>query len=210
MRTEKKVRILKGVLRRPPDAGEREDAACLVVGLVVDLDVMANKGVEAEQAHGDIGAVGLIAGLLGEATGGDVEPAIARAKPTDERAHCGRAHGSLAVLDLRHDARGLEPQRVGGGDHVASAIGALGCHAGAIPHRLEHSCHQALNVFPAELTHTILDELDAVVVGGGERLVVARGVLCAVMGLAKGADDSNGVALALIVCAVPRVRHACA
>lgn len=29
-----------------------EDAAGLVVGLVVDLDVMANKGVEVEQAHG--------------------------------------------------------------------------------------------------------------------------------------------------------------
>ncbi len=67
MRTEKKVRILKGVLRRPPDTGEREDAAGLVVGLVVDLDIMANKGIEVEQAHGYVGAVGLIAGLLGEA-----------------------------------------------------------------------------------------------------------------------------------------------
>ncbi len=54
-------------LRRPPDAGEREDAAGFVVGLVVDLDVMANKGVEVEQTNGDVGAVGLIAGLLGEA-----------------------------------------------------------------------------------------------------------------------------------------------
>lgn len=51
-------------LRRPPDAGEREDAAGLVVGLVVELHVVADKGVEVEQAHGDIGAVGLIAGLL--------------------------------------------------------------------------------------------------------------------------------------------------
>ena len=76
---------------------------------------MANKGVEVEQAHGDIGAVGLIAGLLGEAAGGDVEPTLARAEPADELAHRGRAHGSLAVLDLRNDARRLEPQRVGGG-----------------------------------------------------------------------------------------------
>ena len=59
-----------------------------------------------------------------------------------------------------------------GGDHVASAIWALGCHAGAITHRLEHSCHQTLHVLPTELTHAVLDEFDAVVVCGGERLVV--------------------------------------
>ena len=134
---------------------------------------MANKGVEVEQANGHIGAVGLIAGLLGEAPGGDVEPAIARAKPADERAHRGRAHGSLAVLDLRHDARRLEPQCGEGGDHVAPAIGALGRHVDAITHRLEHARHQALHVLPTELAHTILDELDAVVVRGGECLVVA-------------------------------------
>ena len=63
---------------------------------------MANKGVEVEQTNGDVGAVGLIAGLLGEAPGGDVEPAIARTQPADERAHRGRADGSLAVLDLRN------------------------------------------------------------------------------------------------------------
>lgn len=38
---------------------------------------MANKGVEVEQAHGYVGTVGLIAGLLGEAPGGDVGLAIA-------------------------------------------------------------------------------------------------------------------------------------
>ncbi len=84
MRTEKKVRILKGVLRRPPDAGERENASGFVVGLVVDLHVVANKGIEVERAHGYVGAVGLIAGLLGEAPGRDVEPAIACAKPADD------------------------------------------------------------------------------------------------------------------------------
>lgn len=40
------------MLRRPPDASEREDAAGLVIGLIVDFDVMANKGVEVEQAYG--------------------------------------------------------------------------------------------------------------------------------------------------------------
>ena len=45
-------------LRRPPNAGEREDASGFVAGLVVDLDVMANKGVEVEWVHGRGGVPG--------------------------------------------------------------------------------------------------------------------------------------------------------
>lgn len=37
-------------LRRQANAGEREDAA----GLVVDLNVVANEGVEVEQTHGPL------------------------------------------------------------------------------------------------------------------------------------------------------------
>lgn len=39
------------VLRWPPDAGERQDAARLVVGFVVYLDVVAYEVIEVEQAH---------------------------------------------------------------------------------------------------------------------------------------------------------------
>lgn len=83
----------------------------------------------------------------------------ARARLCGERpSHRRGNHCSLAVLDLRHDARRFEPQCVGGGDHIASAVGALGRHAGAIAHRLEHARHQTLHVFPAELAHAVLDE----------------------------------------------------
>lgn len=54
-------------LRRPPDAGKRKDGAGVVIGLVVDVDVMTHEGIEVEQAYRDVGAVGLIAGLLGKA-----------------------------------------------------------------------------------------------------------------------------------------------
>lgn len=40
------------------------------------------------------------------------------------RAHRGRVHGPLTVLGLCNDARRLEPQCVGGGDHVAPAMRA--------------------------------------------------------------------------------------
>lgn len=48
MQTLAGVFILVDSLRRPPDVGEWEDAADLVVGSVVDLDVMANIGFEVE------------------------------------------------------------------------------------------------------------------------------------------------------------------
>lgn len=86
-------------------------------------------------------------------------------------------HGSLAVLDLRHDARRLESQRVGGSDYVSAAVGALGRDARAVAHRSEQVLHQALHTLPAELTHAVLDELDTVVVGGGQCLVVAGGAV---------------------------------
>lgn len=59
-------------LRRPPDAGEREDEAGVVIDPVVDLDVVTHEGVKVEQANGDVGAVSLVACLLGEAIRGDV------------------------------------------------------------------------------------------------------------------------------------------
>ncbi len=70
-------------LRRPPDAGKWQDRACLVVGLVVDLDVVADEVVEIEQPYGDGCAVGFVAGLLGEAAGRDVEAVVPGAQPAD-------------------------------------------------------------------------------------------------------------------------------
>ena len=59
-------------LRRPPDAGEREDEAGVVIDPVIDLDVVTREGAKIEQANGSVGAVGLVACLLGEAARGDV------------------------------------------------------------------------------------------------------------------------------------------
>lgn len=59
-------------LRRPPDAGEREDGAGVVIGPVIDLDVVTHEGVKVEQANGGVGVVGLVACFLGEAARGDV------------------------------------------------------------------------------------------------------------------------------------------
>lgn len=64
-------------LRWPPDAGEGEKRARLLVGLVVGAHVELHEPVKVEQAHRHVGAVGLVAGLLGEAARGDVEPAVA-------------------------------------------------------------------------------------------------------------------------------------
>lgn len=54
-------------LRRPPDAGEREDGAGFVIGSIIDLDVVTHEGVKVEQVNGDVGAVSLVACLLGGA-----------------------------------------------------------------------------------------------------------------------------------------------
>lgn len=78
----------------------------------------------------------------------------------------------LTSAAMRGDSN---PGAPGGSDHVASVVGTLGRHAGAIAHRLEQSCHQAFHIFPAELAHAVLDELDAVVVRGGECLIVTGG-----------------------------------
>lgn len=59
-------------LRRPPDAGEREDEAGVVIDPVIDLDVVTHEGVKVEQANEDVGAVSLVACLPGEAARGDV------------------------------------------------------------------------------------------------------------------------------------------
>lgn len=40
-------------LRRLPDADEREDGAGVVIGPVIDLDVVTHEGVKVEQANGD-------------------------------------------------------------------------------------------------------------------------------------------------------------
>ncbi len=70
-------------LRRPPDAGKWQGRARLVVGLVVDLDVVADEVVEIEQPYGDGCAAGFVAGLLGEAAGRDVEATFLGAQPAD-------------------------------------------------------------------------------------------------------------------------------
>lgn len=54
-------------LRWPPNAGERENGTGVLVGLVVGIDVVAYEDIQIEQAHGDIGSVCFVAGLLGEA-----------------------------------------------------------------------------------------------------------------------------------------------
>ena len=93
-------------LRWHPDAGKREKRAVVIVDFVVDLNVCAHEGVKVEQANGDVGAIGFIAGFLGEAAGGNVEPAVSRAKPGNERSDCKRTHhGSLAMFDLGDRAK---------------------------------------------------------------------------------------------------------
>ena len=76
------VHVLK-LLRRLPYAGERGGAAGLVVGFVVGLHVVVDESAEVERVRGHGNAIGLVAGLLGEAPGGDVEPAVARARVAD-------------------------------------------------------------------------------------------------------------------------------
>ena len=76
------VHVLK-LLRRLPYAGERGGAAGLVVGFVVGLHVVVDESAEVERVRGHGNAIGLVAGLLGEAPGGDVEPAVARVRVAD-------------------------------------------------------------------------------------------------------------------------------
>ena len=77
----------------------------VIVDFVVDLNVCAHEGVKVDQANGDVGAIGFMAGFLGEAACGNVEPAVSRAKSGNERPDCGRAHGALAMFDLGDNAR---------------------------------------------------------------------------------------------------------
>lgn len=119
-------------------------------------------------------ALCLVARLLGEAARGDVEPTVAHAQSADERSNRGSSHSALAMLDLGHDARRLEPQCVGRGHNVATAVGSLGHGASAVTHGLEEARHKAFHVFPVELDAALLDELDAVVIGGCQRFFVVR------------------------------------
>lgn len=47
--------------------GEREDGAGVVIGPIIDLDVVTHEGIKVEQTNGDVGAICLVARLLGEA-----------------------------------------------------------------------------------------------------------------------------------------------
>ena len=67
------------LLHRPPDPGERQDFAGLIVGLVIDLNVAADETVKVEQTNRHVGTVSLVEGFLGEAPSGDVETAVLRA-----------------------------------------------------------------------------------------------------------------------------------
>ena len=49
--------------------GERENRAVVIVDFVVDLNIGAREGVKVEQANRDVGAIGFMAGFLGEAAG---------------------------------------------------------------------------------------------------------------------------------------------
>lgn len=82
-------------LRRPPDAGKGEKGSRLLVGLVVGANVELHETVEVQQAHRDVGTVSLVAGLLGKAARGHVEPAVAGAKAADERANLRGAMNKL-------------------------------------------------------------------------------------------------------------------
>lgn len=48
----------------------------VIVDFVVDLNVCAHEGVKVDQANGDVGAIGFMAGFLGEAACGNAEPAV--------------------------------------------------------------------------------------------------------------------------------------
>ena len=78
------------------------------------------------------------------------------------------------MLDLGHDARRLESQCVGRGHNVATAVGSLGHDVSAVTHGFEETRRKAFHVLPVELDDTVLDELDAVVIGGCEGFFVVR------------------------------------
>lgn len=86
-------------LHRPPDAGEREDGAGFVIGPVIDLNAVTHEGVKVEQTNGDVGAICLVACLLGEAAREDVKPSVTRAQTADERSN--RGSSSMRVLGRR-------------------------------------------------------------------------------------------------------------
>lgn len=66
-------------LCRPPNTGQRQNIARLLIGLVIHINIMADESVEVEQTHGNIGAVRLVSGFSGETSGGDIKSAVVRA-----------------------------------------------------------------------------------------------------------------------------------
>lgn len=59
------------------------------------------EGVEVEEFDGDIGALGFVVGIAGEAAGGEVEAFVPLPEAADEAPYIlGADVGALAVLDL--------------------------------------------------------------------------------------------------------------
>ena len=46
---------MDGALCRPPNTGQRQNVARFLIGPVVHVNIVANKSVKVEQAHGDVG-----------------------------------------------------------------------------------------------------------------------------------------------------------
>lgn len=158
--------------------GERENRAVVFVEFVVDLNVCAHEGVKVEQANGDVGAIGFMAGFLGEAAGANVELAVSWVKLGNERPDRKRNdHGALAMLDLGDNAWAFKPEDIGRSDHVAAAVGAIGRDSGVVAHGFEHAGDQAFHILPLELVDPVLDEFDAIVVDGGDGIVVVGGIV---------------------------------
>ena len=84
------------------------------------------------------------------------------------------------MFDFSDDSGRLKPQGIWRCYDIATAIGSLGHDAGAVAHGLEHSGDQALHVFPIELVDAVLNELNAVVVGGCKGLLIVGSVIVCV------------------------------
>lgn len=71
----------------PVDSGEGEEGAGFgVEGVVVGFDE-EGEGVEVEEFDGDVGPLGLVMGLAGEAAGGEVQTFVSFPEAADEAAH---------------------------------------------------------------------------------------------------------------------------
>lgn len=113
----------------------------VIVDFVVDLNVCAHEGVKVDQANGDVGAIGFIAGFLGEAPGANVEPAVSRAKPGNERSDCKRTyHGALAMFGLGDNTRAFKPEDIGRSDYITAAAGPIGRDSGVVAPWLPPQC----------------------------------------------------------------------